>query len=72
MPGKAKVPKSQKKKSKEADFFEEGSKATELSAEKKADQEAVDKAITCDAMMKKYLKAKFSLSKGDKPHAMIF
>lgn len=69
--GKAKVPKSQKKK-KEEDFFAEGGAKTELSAEKKADQAAVDGAVKADAVMKKYLKAKFSLSKRDAPHAMIF
>ena len=26
----------------------------------------------CDDMMKKYLKARFSLSKHEKPHAMLF
>merc|ERR1719378_1583395 len=68
--GKAKVPKSQKKK--EEDFFSEDAKAPELSAERKADQAAVDAALKPDAMMKKYLKAKFSLSKGDVPHKMKF
>ena len=70
--GKAKVAKSQKKKKKEEDFFAEGAEKTELSAERKADQAAVDGALKCDDMMKKYLKARFSLSKGDKPHKMIF
>ena len=69
--GKAKQSKSQKKK-KEEDFFAEGAAAPEISAERKADQAKVDGAIKCDAMMKKYLKAKFSLSKHDKPHAMVF
>ena len=46
--------------------------APELSAERKADQAAVDAALKPDAMMKKYLKAKFSLSKGDVPHKMKF
>ena len=70
--GKAKVSKSQKKKKKEEDFFAEGAAAPELSAERKAAQEKVDASIKCDATMKKYLKAKFSLSKHDKPHAMAF
>ena len=43
-----------------------------LSAERKADQAAVDGKIKCDAMMAKYLKATFSLSKRDMPHKMIF
>merc|ERR1712146_836094 len=70
--GKAKVPKSQKKKKKEEDLFAESSEKTELSDERKADQAAVDGAMKCDDMMKKYLKARFSLSKGDVPHKMIF
>ena len=64
------APKSQKKK--EADFFAEGGAKSELSAERKADQAAVDGAIKADAMMSKYLKAKFSLSKRDAPHKMVF
>ena len=68
---KAKVPKSQKKK-KEEDFFAEGGEKTEASPERKADQTAVDGALKCDDMMKKYLKATFSLSKRDAPHKMIF
>jgi len=70
--GKAKVSKSQKKKKKEEDFFAEGAAAPEISAERKADQAKVDAGIKCDAVMKKYLKAKFSLSKHDKPHLMKF
>merc|ERR1712216_329977 len=70
--GKAKVPKSQKKKKKEEDFFAESSEPKELSEEKKADQTAVDGAVKCDDMMKKYLKARFTLSKCDVPHKMIF
>ena len=68
---KAKVPKSQKKK-KEEDFFAEGGEKTEATPERKADQAAVDGALKCDDMMKKYLKATFSLSKRDVPHKMIF
>ena len=70
--GKAKVSKSQKKKSKEEDFFAEGGAKTELTDARKADQAAVDGALKPDAMMKKYLKAKFTLSKRDAPHKMIF
>ena len=68
--GKPKTPKS--KKSKEEDFFAEGAEKPEVSAEKKADQVAVDGSIKCDDMMKKYLKARFTLSKRDAPHKMIF
>ena len=69
--GKAKVAKSQKKK-KEEDFFAEGAAKGETSDARKADQAAVDGALKCDDMMKKYLKARFSLDKGQAPHKMIF
>ena len=69
--GKAKVPKSQKKKSKEEDFMAEDTKS-ELSEDKKKGQADVDKSFKLDDMMKKYLKARFSLSKKDVPHKMIF
>jgi len=46
------------------------------SAARKADQKSVDAAILGaigkDAMLKKYLKSKFSLSNGDVPHQMKF
>ena len=48
------------------------SQATGPTDERKKDQAAVDGGIKADAMMKKYLKARFSLSKGDKPHKMLF
>jgi len=70
--GKPKVSKSEKKKKKEEDFFDKGPEATETSEARKADQSAVDAALKCDDMMKKYLKAKFSLSKGQAPHKMLF
>merc|ERR1719353_2486354 len=70
--GKAKVPKSQKKKKKEGDFFEDAAGSSELTAEKKAEQAKVDGAIKLDETMKAYLKSRFSLSKHDKPHAMKF
>ena len=69
---KAKVPKAQKKKKTGDDFFAEEAKGGELTAERKADQAAVDGALKCDDMMKKYLKARFSLSKGQAPHKMVF
>jgi large subunit ribosomal protein L6e len=69
--GKPKVSKSEKKKKKE-EFFDKGAEVTETSEERKADQAAVDAKIVCDDMMKKYLKAKFSLSKGQAPHKMLF
>jgi len=67
--GKPKVSKSQKKK--KEDFFGTAAENT-LSDAKKAAQTAVDGAIKCDNMMKKYLKARFSLSKGQAPHNMKF
>jgi len=72
--GKAKVPKSKKKK--DADFFESEEPKAELSEDRKADQLAVDKAlmssVSATPLMDKYLKARFSLSKGQAPHAMKF
>lgn len=49
--------------------------ANTISAERKAAQTAVDAALTknlTDSMMTAYLKAKFSLKNGDKPHSMKF
>ena len=69
---KAKVPRSQKKKKKEDDVFAADAEKEELSAEKKAAQATVDKAIKCDANQTAYLKDRFSLSKRDAPHAMVF
>lgn len=46
-----------------------------MSAERKADQAAVDAALMKslkEPLMAKYLKARFSLSKADKPHLMKF
>ena len=70
--GKAKVSKSKAKKKKGDDMFDEAPEKGELTAERKADQAAIDGAIKCPDMMKKYLKAKFTLSKRDAPHKMIF
>ena len=46
------------------------------SDQRKADQEALDKAmmkaIKAEDMLEAYLKAKFSLKNGDKPHEMVF
>ena len=70
--GKAKVSKSKAKKKKGDDMFDEAAEKGELTAERKADQAAIDGAIKCPDMMKKYLKAKFTLSKRDAPHKMIF
>merc|ERR1719330_543267 len=64
-------------KSSEEEFFagDDPVKAT-VSDERKADQQTVDgaliKAVEAVADLKSYLKAKFSLSKNDKPHKMIF
>jgi len=61
----------------EEEFFKgDAPKAAVVSDERKADQKAVDsallKAVTSVPMMKAYLNARFSLSKNDKPHNMIF
>ena len=56
----------------ETDFFalQKVEKAT--SEERKKLQTAVDGSIKASDAVKAYLKATFSLSKGDKPHAMVF
>lgn len=52
----------------------EALKATKavLPEEKKATQAAVDAGFVLSDEMKAYLKSRFSLSKGDKPHEMKF
>eukprot|EP00457_Paulinella_chromatophora_P016037 gb/GEZN01016757.1/.p1 GENE.gb/GEZN01016757.1/~~gb/GEZN01016757.1/.p1 ORF type:complete len:210 (+),score=43.18 gb/GEZN01016757.1/:132-761(+) len=63
-------------KGKDAEFFSEESKKTERSAEKKAAQVKVDKSILAaikgEEFLKHYLNAKFSLTRGQKPHALKF
>eukprot|EP01046_Picozoa_sp_COSAG06_P084139 COSAG06_NODE_30981_length_529_cov_0.444186_1_plen_81_part_00 len=55
------------------DFGEEAAAAKEVSAERKADQAAVDGAIKIsDADLKLYLSKKFYLTKGQYPHTMKF
>jgi|Transcript_1006 large subunit ribosomal protein L6e len=71
--GKAKAGKKDKKSAEE--MFEEAKATPEVSAERKADQAAVDAALMKslkEPLMAKYLKARFSLSKADKPHLMKF
>jgi large subunit ribosomal protein L6e len=65
------------KKAKNADgFFAEDSKKEELSPARKADQKAVDAkilaAVKKEEFLKPYLNSRFSLSKGQAPHAMVF
>lgn len=64
------------KKGTEDAMFEGEAKATVISAERKAAQTTVDAALiknieTLDTLSA-YISAKFSLSKADKPHAMVF
>merc|ERR1719149_174819 len=58
------------------DFFKNDAKKAECSAERKALQAKVDKAVSAAVskvpQMKAYLNAKFSLKKNDKPHLMKF
>ena len=55
------------------DFGEDAAPAKEVSAERKADQAAVDGAIKiADADLKLYLSKKFYLTKGQYPHLMKF
>ena len=60
----------------EAGFFASAKTKTVPSEKRKADQEAMDKALAKvvdgTEMLKAYLQAKFSLKKGDKPHEMKF
>jgi len=65
----------------EEDFFgEDGTAkldAKEISAEKKAAQAKVDTAILAlpefsDKVMRAYMSSRFTLTKGQKPHAMVF
>ena len=57
-------------------FFDEAPKKTEVSEKRKTDQKVVDDAIIplikAEPMLKEYLKAKFSLKKGQCPHDMVF
>lgn len=60
-------------------FFAEGAKKKVLNAERVATQKAVDAAILANIkadkknpLLKKYLHARFSLSKNEKPHTMKF
>ena len=68
--------KPQTKRRKNQEMFEEDEKKTELSAEKKQDQAAVDSqviaAIEKVDQLKPYLRAAFSLRKKQYPHNMAF
>merc|ERR1719171_3351702 len=57
-----------KAKKGEDGFFAKNVEKTETSAARKADQKTVDGALNMDELMKKYLKARFALSSGSKPH----
>jgi len=69
--GKAKAKKGKKGKDGEEMFAEEEA-TNELKPERVADQKTVDAALKVDAMVGKYLKTRFSLSKRDAPHKMCF
>ena len=57
----------------EADFFGAAKKAKgETSDERKELQADVDAGVALDAELKAYLKAKFALSKSQRPHTMKF
>jgi large subunit ribosomal protein L6e len=64
------------KKSKEQQLFDNEKTATVTSDARKAAQKSVDEKLTANIskveMLPAYLAAKFSLSKGDKPHLMQF
>lgn len=58
------------------EFFAGDAQKATVSDERKADQKTVDdaliKAVESVHHLRSYLKAKFSLSKNDKPHNMVF
>ena len=65
------------KKGAEDAMFSGEAKETVVSAERKAAQITVDAALmkniaTLDASLSAYISSKFSLSKADKPHSMVF
>ena len=65
------------KKGAEDAMFSGEAKETVVSAERKAAQITVDAALmkniaTLDASLSAYISSKFSLSKADKPHCMVF
>merc|ERR1712093_708002 len=65
------------KKAGEDSFFAQKEEGKEkCSAERKADQKTLDAGLVAvigkDVLLKKYLKARFSLSSNDKPHEMTF
>ncbi|CAN0069947.1 unnamed protein product, partial [Ascophyllum nodosum] len=66
----------QPKKTAEDDFFEQASKGPVVSDKRKADQKTVDSEIMAkisdESLLKEYLRATFSLKKGDRPHEMLF
>lgn len=59
-----------------AEFFAVDSKKEELSPARKADQKAVDSKLLASVkkteFMKPYLNSRFTLQKGQAPHAMVF
>lgn len=64
-----------KKTKGEADFLamqKAAEGASEVSAARKALQAKVDGAVKLSEEVKAYLKSKFALRKGDKPHEMVF
>ncbi|KAG5180771.1 RL6, ribosomal protein 6 [Tribonema minus] len=64
------------KKTAEDAFFAQASKESVVSDQKKKDQDVVDASILAglskDKLLKAYLNAKFSLTKKDRPHEMVF
>eukprot|EP00188_Purpureofilum_apyrenoidigerum_P005902 Plantae.Rhodophyta-Purpureofilum_apyrenoidigerum.ctg8263.p1 GENE.Plantae.Rhodophyta-Purpureofilum_apyrenoidigerum.ctg8263~~Plantae.Rhodophyta-Purpureofilum_apyrenoidigerum.ctg8263.p1 ORF type:complete len:254 (-),score=55.34 Plantae.Rhodophyta-Purpureofilum_apyrenoidigerum.ctg8263:109-759(-) len=70
--------KSKKAKEGDADFMavDSGEKKSEIPESKVQDQKTVDssllEALKQDAMMKAYLKTRFTLTKGQYPHRLVF
>jgi large subunit ribosomal protein L6e len=63
---------SKKAKKSESEFFGKEEEKAELDPARIADQKKVDDALKMDPMVGKYLKARFSLSKRDAPHKLVF
>jgi large subunit ribosomal protein L6e len=67
-----KAPKAEKAKKSEETFFAQSEKKGETSDARKAAQTAVDAGVKLDETLTAYLKARFSLSKGQKVHELKF
>eukprot|EP00296_Roombia_truncata_P001078 JP436796.1.p2 GENE.JP436796.1~~JP436796.1.p2 ORF type:complete len:201 (-),score=116.84 JP436796.1:14-616(-) len=69
-------PKSETKKKSEKEFFAAEATANVISEQRKSDQKAVDAAIITavkgQQLLKAYLSSRFTLTKGQNPHELVF